>query len=119
MAPAESLADSEPRPQPVGSTSAVIQVEVALSPGPRQVLIQALTLSAGSTVRQAVDASGLMAQAGWTGVVHVGIWGRATTWSHVLRERDRIELYRPLKADPKESRRLRYKKQRPAKKRGR
>jgi putative ubiquitin-RnfH superfamily antitoxin RatB of RatAB toxin-antitoxin module len=31
---------------------------------------------------------------------------------HVLREGDRIELYRPLAVDPKEARRLRYKKQR-------
>ena len=28
----------------------------------------------------------------------------------VLRERDRVEVYRPLQVDPKEARRLRYRK---------
>lgn len=105
--------------EPVGSTTATIRVDVVLSPGPRQVLTRALTLPAGATVRQAVEASELLVQAGWSTAGHVGVWGRATTWSHVLRDQDRVELYRPLKADPKESRRLRYKKQRPARKRGR
>ncbi|WP_374591852.1 RnfH family protein [Aquabacterium sp.] len=99
--------------------SPAIRVEVVCSPGPRQVELKALTLPAGSTVRQAVEASGLVARAGVPSTGHVGIWGRVTTWSHVLRDQDRIELYRPLKADPKESRRLRYKKQRPTKTRGR
>ena len=97
-----------------------IHVEVAYSPAPREVAVKCLTLSAGATVRQAVEASGLFALTGLDAAqVRVGIWGRATTWSHVLRDRDRVELYRPLKADPKESRRLRYKKQRPAKRLGR
>lgn len=97
-----------------------IRVEVAYSPAPREVAIKALTLPAGATVRQAVDASHVLPDLALDAThLRVGIWGRATTWSHVLRDRDRIEIYRPLKADPKESRRLRYKKQRPAKKAGR
>lgn len=97
-----------------------IRVEVAYSPAPREVAIKALTVPAGATVRQAVDASHLLLELALDAThLRVGIWGRATTWSHVLRDHDRIEIYRPLKADPKESRRLRYKKQRPAQKTGR
>ena len=40
-----------------------------------------------------------------------GVWGRVQPLDHVLRDGDRVELYRPLTVDPKEARRLRYKKQ--------
>lgn len=39
----------------------------------------------------------------------VGVWGRAQPLKHVLRDQDRIEVYRPLTVDPKEARRQRYK----------
>jgi putative ubiquitin-RnfH superfamily antitoxin RatB of RatAB toxin-antitoxin module len=98
----------------------LIHVEVAYSPASREVVVRSLSLPNGATVRQAVEASGLLALTGLDAAqVRVGIWGRATMWSHALRGGDRVELYRPLKADPKESRRLRYKKQRPAKRLGR
>lgn len=97
-----------------------LRIEVAYSPAARQVDIRVLTLPAGATVRQAVDASTLLAVHQLDAThLRVGVWGRAAPWSHVLRDQDRVELYRALKADPKESRRLRYKKQRPAKKTGR
>ena len=38
-----------------------------------------------------------------------GIWGRVQPLDTLLRDRDRVELYRPLLVDPKEARRLRYK----------
>lgn len=38
----------------------------------------------------------------------VGIWGRVRPLDTPLRERDRIEVYRPLTVDPMEARRLRY-----------
>lgn len=97
-----------------------LRVEVAFSPVAQEVVLQSLTLAAGATVRQAVEASGLLSAFHLDAThVRVGIWGRATTWSHMLRDLDRVEIYRPLTADPKESRRLRYKKQRPAKRTGR
>jgi putative ubiquitin-RnfH superfamily antitoxin RatB of RatAB toxin-antitoxin module len=42
------------------------------------------------------------------GELRVGIWGRLRPLDTLLRERDRIEVYRPLKVDPKEARRQRY-----------
>lgn len=40
-----------------------------------------------------------------------GVWGRVRPLSHFLREGDRVELYRALKADPKEARRERFARQ--------
>jgi uncharacterized protein len=40
----------------------------------------------------------------------VGVWGKVKSRQYVLRAEDRIELYRPLQADPKEARRRRVEK---------
>ena len=40
--------------------------------------------------------------------LQTGIWGRKLTPDHVLRDGDRVELYRPLKVDPKVARRERF-----------
>ena len=95
-----------------------IHVEVALGVAPREVRIVRLSLPAGSTVRDALRASGLFGQvAGFTedslaaGQWSVGVWGRKERPGHVLRERDRIEVVRGLNVDPKEARRVRYRAQ--------
>lgn len=99
----------------------VIQVEVAVGVAPREVRLVSLTLPLGSTVRDALLASGLMgsnqlqppltedtlAAGAWS----VGVWGRKERPGHVLRERDRIEVVRGLNVDPKEARRIRYRAQ--------
>lgn len=41
------------------------------------------------------------------GLMTAGVWGKVRPMEHVLREGDRIELYRPLVADPKTARRKR------------
>ncbi len=40
--------------------------------------------------------------------IGVGIWGRCVDKTRVLKEGDRLELYRPLTTDPKTARRLRF-----------
>lgn len=40
-----------------------------------------------------------------------GIWGKKVAWTHVVKANDRVELYRPLKVDPKVARRQRFKRQ--------
>ena len=40
-----------------------------------------------------------------------GIWGKKVPWTQVVQAEDRIELYRPLKVDPKVARRQRFKRQ--------
>jgi len=93
----------------------MIQVEVAFSPAPRQVDLVSLSLPLGSSVKDALQGSGLLNQskglspeAFVQGHLKLGIWGRKTTLGHVLRDRDRVEVYRALLVDPKEARRVRY-----------
>jgi uncharacterized protein len=68
-----------------------------------------IEMSAGTTVLQAVVASGMLARHPDIdlGVARVGVWGRSTTLDSVLRDGDRVEIYRPLQVDPKEVRRRR------------
>lgn len=63
----------------------------------------------GATVKQAIEASGIadMLPEGTVDAARVGIFSRKVTMDHVLREGDRIELYRPLLLDPMEARRRR------------
>ena len=69
-----------------------------------------LELPDGTCVRDAVVASGLCPRHGLLAEsIEVGIWGRRQPPETILREHDRVELYRPLRVDPKEARRLRYK----------
>ena len=92
-----------------------LNVEVAVGMAPRLVARQSVQLPVGGTVRLALELSGLLDQPGgpdWanisTGQWFVGVWGRRAELDHVLRERDRVEVYRGLKVDPKEARRVRY-----------
>jgi putative ubiquitin-RnfH superfamily antitoxin RatB of RatAB toxin-antitoxin module len=89
-----------------------LRIELAWSPAPREVRTLALVLPPGSTVADALRASGWLEAHGLSlESLRCGIWGRVQTPEHALRDGDRIELYRPLIVDPKEARRLRYKKQ--------
>ena len=93
----------------------MISVEVAYSPAPRQVEVVVLSLPPGSTLQQALQASGLLERHHLDGVeVQVGIWGRRQPLQAELRDRDRVEIYRPLRCDPKEARRQRYRERPPA-----
>ncbi|HAT29986.1 MAG TPA: RnfH family protein [Janthinobacterium sp.] len=68
-----------------------------------------LEVAAGSTLEQAVRASGLpleVPEMDLSGAV-VGIYGKKKALDTVLRAHDRVEVYRPLLADPKEARRRR------------
>lgn len=62
----------------------------------------------GATVGDAIDASGLLARRTELGTApDVGIWGRPCSLQQRLRDADRVEVYRGLKVDPKEARRIR------------
>lgn len=85
-----------------------LRVEVAYGEPARQFL-EAVSVPAGAVLADAIEASGLSAafpelevDAG-----RVGVWGRKTSLDHPLRDGDRVEIYRPLLADPKEVRRAR------------
>ena len=94
-----------------------VRVEVAYAAAPHQVDLLPLTLPAGSTAIDAVRASGVLQRHGLDeAALALGIWGRACMPEQPLRDRDRVELYRPLQVDPKEARRQRYRKDKPARK---
>lgn len=83
-----------------------MRVEVAYAAPDRQVVL-ALELPPGATVAEALQASGIF------GLfpeldrddVALGVFGERVTWTTALQESDRVEIYRPLIADPKEARR--------------
>lgn len=90
-----------------------MRVEVAFSPAAGEVDLVRLELAAGSTALQALRASRLMERHPQIdpSVMSLGIWGRACAPATALRDGDRLEIYRPLKVDPKEARRQRYRQQ--------
>lgn len=85
-----------------------IGVTVAYALPDRQTLL-ALDVLPGTTVQDAILQSGILRQVPELDLAQsrVGIFGKLKTLDTVVRERDRIEIYRPLVADPKESRRKR------------
>ncbi len=91
----------------------VIRVVVVVSPGPGEVREAALTLPQGATVAQALHASGLPGLQGEANPATpaIGVWRRKAPLTQVLRDLDRVEVYRPLLVDPKVARRERFARQ--------
>ena len=87
------------------------RVTVSFSPRPREVLEWTLDLPAGSTVRDAVLASGWKDCCPGEEPADLGVWGRRCAPQQPVREGDRVEVYRPLVVDPKVARRERFRKQ--------
>jgi len=87
-----------------------MQITVVACLAPRQVREWALELPAGATVQDALKACGMDVQTAAASPV-LGVWGRAVAPDAVLRDLDRVELYRPLKVDPKVARRERFARQ--------
>lgn len=85
-----------------------IRVEVAYALRDRQVLLTR-ELEEGCTVEQAIRRSGILEAFPEIDVARarVGIFGREVSLDAQLRDGDRVEIYRPLIADPKDARRQR------------
>ncbi len=88
-------------------------VTVVFSPVARRVSEVALLMAPGSTVAQALQSSGLLERfAEILGSAPLlGVWGKKAEPDQALRDQDRVEIYRPLKVDPKLARRARFAKQ--------
>lgn len=88
------------------SESISVEVIYALSHKAERV---PLRLPAGSTVAQAIEFSGLLQKCPEIDLAKnkVGVYAKLVKLDQPLRDRDRIEIYRPLIADPKEVRRQR------------
>jgi uncharacterized protein len=97
-----------------------LQVSVAYSPRAGAVEEVTLWMAPGATVADALAQSGLPARHPWLVLetASIGRWGALCQPGDLLRDRDRVEVYRPLQVDPKEARRLRYRGQRTASAKG-
>ena len=84
----------------------LIEVAYAL---PKKQLIIPIKVKIGTTAQEAIQLSGITKKFPEIdlSVNQIGIFGKLTQLDHVMRERHRIEIYRPLIADPKEIRRQR------------
>jgi putative ubiquitin-RnfH superfamily antitoxin RatB of RatAB toxin-antitoxin module len=88
----------------------MINVTLIYSPEPREMHELLVEVPEGDTLWQALEVSG------WTErfpslqdeAIAVGIWGRKAARETVLKEGDRVEIYRALRVDPKVARRERF-----------
>lgn len=85
-----------------------IQVEIVYGLARMQKVVS-LAVPEGTTVRDAIERSGLLSEFPEIDLAKnkLGIWNKLTKPDTALRDKDRIEIYRPLIADPKEVRRQR------------
>lgn len=85
-----------------------IHVEVAYAEPETQVIIP-LSVPRGTTIEQAIRQSGVLETFPGINLAvnKVGIFGKLAKLDTALREKDRVEIYRPLIADPKEVRKRR------------
>jgi putative ubiquitin-RnfH superfamily antitoxin RatB of RatAB toxin-antitoxin module len=84
-----------------------MQVEVVFALAERQELL-VVELPAGATVGAAIEKSGLARLFPDTefDALQAGVWGKPVARDHVVKEGDRVEIYRPLEMDPRDARRL-------------
>lgn len=92
-------------------TSKMIAIEVTYGLPKKQSLIE-LSLPVGTTVEDAIRASGILDIYPEIDMdtSKFGVWNRVTKATTELRDGDRVEIYRPLIADPKEVRKRRAEK---------
>lgn len=85
-----------------------ISVEVAYALPQKQEVLS-LKIRSGAPVSEALERSGILRDFPEIDLASakVGIYGKPVKLDAVLRDKDRIEIYRPLLADPKEIRRKR------------
>ena len=85
-----------------------IMIEVAYALPDKQIIIPVL-VNEGISVKEGIELSGVLTKFEGIDLSSnlVGIFGKLTTLDKTLRDHDRIEIYRPLSADPKEIRRKR------------
>ena len=84
----------------------VVQVVYAL-PGAQEAV--EVELEEGAPVVEAINASGIPVRHPEIDLKtqRIGVWGRRVTLATGVRDRDRVEIYRALSADPKQERRRR------------
>ncbi|TMP33686.1 RnfH family protein [Pseudoalteromonas rubra] len=89
----------------------MIQVEVVFAL-PEKATTLSVDVAEGTSVEQVVLQSGILERCPEIDPTNLslGVWNRTVKLNHVVRDGDRVEVYRPLIADPKEARRRRAEK---------
>jgi putative ubiquitin-RnfH superfamily antitoxin RatB of RatAB toxin-antitoxin module len=93
-----------------------LKVVVTYCPAPRQVREWVVDLPdppAGNAAKQAVMQCGVLSEFADLSLdsLKLGIWGKRCSLNQTLKDMDRIEIYRPLRVDPKVARRERFTRQ--------
>lgn len=85
-----------------------IQVEVVYAL-PDEVFRKSLSVPAGTTLKQVVELSGVKTKHPEIdlSINKTGVYSKPRDTDYILADGDRIEIYRDLKIDPKEARRIR------------
>jgi putative ubiquitin-RnfH superfamily antitoxin RatB of RatAB toxin-antitoxin module len=87
-----------------------VRIVLVYASAPRTVHELSLDVVAGSTLRDALQQAGWLAQ--WPDIdaasAGTSVWGRRQGPEHFLRDGDRVEVSRPLRVDPKVARRERF-----------
>ena len=96
----------EKMPDPQTCNSITIEVLYAL---PHEQVLLKLSVVHGCNVGQAIVLSGMLEKYPEIDLScnKLGIYGKLSKTDTLLQDRDRVEIYRPLRADPKQGRRLR------------
>ena len=85
----------------------MVRVELVYVASTKSVIQLKLNLNPGATVADAIHSSGIYDLHPETKDMPVGIYAELVAMDRVVKDGDRIEIYRPLTVDPKEKRRLR------------
>jgi len=91
-----------------------MKIVVTYAPAQRLAQEWLVEIPDGSTVQMALEQSGVLTAFSditellARGVLSLGIWGRSCSADQALADQDRIEIYRPLRVDPKVARRERF-----------
>lgn len=83
----------------------MVKVELVYVPRDGATIQISMDLKQGSTVAQALEVSGIYTQHPETKHLPIGIYAKQVSLDAILKDGDRVELYRPLTLDPKEKRR--------------
>lgn len=90
-----------------------MNITLVFSPAARQVCQWQLVVPGGASIEHAVLQCGVLQQ--FVGLnlndLTVGVWGKTCSLNQPLKDQDRIEIYRPLRVDPKVARRERFTRQ--------
>jgi len=87
-----------------------LRITVVYAATPRSAVELQIELPVGATLQAALESAAVRAAFASANLSpgRVGVWGRKASAQQLLRDGDRIEIYRPLLVDPKVARRERF-----------